>query len=101
LAELTRVNHLPQKVLMLHQFRLDMITDRATVRTDYDELRIVIHVDGFGGSSQKMATWRTINRNAPAGVFWGWKNFYDEDKPTFTPKQTYAVKPNPVFVSYQ
>ena len=101
LAELTRVNHLPQKVLMLHQFRLDMITDRSTVRTDYDELRIVIHVDGFGGSSQKMATWRTINRNAPAGVFWGWKNFYDEDKPTFTPKQTYAVKPNPVFVSYQ
>jgi hypothetical protein len=34
-------------------------------------------------------------------VFWGWKNFYDEDKPTFSPQQTVAVSPSPVFVSYQ
>jgi hypothetical protein len=38
---------------------------------------------------------------APRGVLWGWKNFYDEDLPTFTPKQTVAVKPSPVFISYQ
>ena len=48
LADLTRANHLPQKVFMVHQFRLDMITNRATLVTDYDELRVVIHVDGFG-----------------------------------------------------
>lgn len=101
LATLTRENRLPQKVLMLHQFRIDMIPDRARVRTDYDELRVVIHADGFGTAGQKFDTWNAMHINAPRNVVWGWKNFYDEDLPTFTPRQTYAVKPAPVFVSYQ
>jgi hypothetical protein len=101
LAELTRQHQLPQKVLMLHQFRLDMITNRAAVNTTYDELKVVIHADGFGTAGQKFDTWRNMHRNPPPDVWWGWKNFYDEDRPTFTPRQTYAVRPAPVFVSYQ
>jgi hypothetical protein len=101
LAELTRTNKLPQKVLMLHQFRLDMITNRSTLDTSHDELRIVIHADGFGTASQKYATWRALHRGEPANISWGWKNFYDEDKPTFTPAETMAVRPSPVFISYQ
>jgi hypothetical protein len=101
LAELTRANRLPQKVLMLHQFRLDMITNRAGLDTSHDELRIVIHADGFGSASQKYATWRALHRDEPANISWGWKNFYDEDRPTFTPAKTMALRPSPVFVSYQ
>jgi hypothetical protein len=101
LAELTRANKLPQKVLMLHQFRLDMIVNRASVNTSHDELSIVIHADGFGTAGEKFNTWRAMHLNPPANVWWGWKNFYDEDRPTFTPKQTVAVSPSPVFVSYQ
>jgi hypothetical protein len=101
LAELTRQNHLPQKILMVHQFRTDMITQRATLTTSWDELAVVIHVDGFGTSQAKNATWRTIRANPPANVWWGWKNFYDEDKPTFTPQQTAGIAPAPVFISYQ
>ena len=33
--------------------------------------------------------------------FMAWKNFIDEDKPTFTPEQTYGIEPRPWFVSYQ
>jgi len=101
LAELTRAHKLPQKVLMLHQFRLDMITDRARVETDHDELRVVIHADGFGTPPLKFNTWRALHVNPPPNVWWGWKNFYDEDRPTFTPGQTVAVSPSPVFISYQ
>jgi hypothetical protein len=101
LAELTRAHRLPQKVLMLHQFRLDMITERSTLDTTHDELRIVIHADGFGSAGQKHNTWNTLRANAPPNVWWGWKNFYDEDRPTFTPGQTVAMAPSPVFVSYQ
>lgn len=101
LAALTREHKLPQKVLMLHQFRLDMITNRANVVTSHDELKIIIHADGFGTTPQKFNTWRAMHINPPANVWWGWKNFYDEDRPTFTPSQTVAVKPSPVFVSYQ
>lgn len=101
LAELTRANKLPQKLLMLHQFRLDMITERSTVDTSHDELRILIHADGFGTPSQKFNTWRAMHLNPPPNVAWGWKNFYDEDSPTFTPSQTVAINPSPVYVSYQ
>jgi hypothetical protein len=101
LAALTRTHKLPQKVLMLHQFRLDMITGRGSLDTSHDELRIVIHADGFGTASQKYATWRALHRGEPDNVLWGWKNFYDEDRPTFTPAKTMAVRPSPVFVSYQ
>jgi len=101
LAALTRTNKLPQKILMVHQFRLDMITNRASLDTTHDELRIVIHADGFGSAAQKYATWRAMHRGPPPNVVWGWKNFYDEDKPTFSPRQTMAVRPMPVFVSYQ
>jgi hypothetical protein len=34
-------------------------------------------------------------------VWWGWKNFYDEDQPTFTPGETVEVAPSPRFISYQ
>jgi len=101
LAEFTREHKLPQKVLMVHQFRLDMVTGRSGLRTDFDELSVVIHADGFGSAGQKFNTWRGLRSGAPAGVFWGWKNFYDEDKPTFTPNQTVAISPSPLVITYQ
>ncbi|MBX6722414.1 MAG: hypothetical protein IRY92_04115 [Dactylosporangium sp.] len=101
LDQLTRDYNLPQKVFLLHQFRLDMISNRSALVTDYDELRVVIHADGFGSPGAKHDTWNTLHIDAPTNVVWGWKNFYDEDKPTFTPQETIAVSPEIVFVSYQ
>jgi hypothetical protein len=34
-------------------------------------------------------------------LWWGWKNFIDEDFPTATPGQVNAVEPLPVVVTYQ
>ena len=34
LADLTRRHHLPQKLLLLHQFRLDMLPDRANIHVE-------------------------------------------------------------------
>ncbi|GHJ42790.1 hypothetical protein Cs7R123_01320 [Catellatospora sp. TT07R-123] len=101
LAELTRSHHLPQKILMLHQFRTDMISDRSDLDTSFDELSVVIHADGFGSAGEKMATWENVHLDAPSRIWWGWKNFYDEDHPTFSPRQTMEIEPKPVFVSYQ
>jgi hypothetical protein len=101
LADLTRDNNLPQKILMLHQFRTEMISDRGTVDTSRDELAVVIHVDGFGPTGSKFATWNRMRADPPPNVWWGWKNFIDEDSPTLTPEQTMKVEPVPQFVSYQ
>lgn len=102
LADLTREQALPQKLLMLHQFRLTMIKDRARLDTSRDQLSVVIHSDGFGTPAEKTATWNALHVAAPPNVRWGWKNFIDEDKPTFTPAQTVPIPPTPpVFISYQ
>jgi hypothetical protein len=100
LADLTAAHRLPQKLLILHQFTLSMIGDRAALDTDRDELAIMIHADGFGTPGQKLETWRALHRDAPR-VWWGWKNFYDEDRPTFSPAETVAIDPSPRFISYQ
>jgi len=102
LADLTRDRVLPQKLLMIHQFRTDMVLGRERLDTSRAELAYLIHADGFGVPEEKLSTWTTLRADAPAGVVWGWKNFYDEDQPLFTPQQTMGIAPEPpVFVSYQ
>jgi hypothetical protein len=101
LADLTAQHRLPQKLLVLHQFTIHMITKRSELDTGRDELAVLIHVDGFGTPGQKLNTWGTLHRDPPPRVWWGWKNFYDEDQPTFTPAQTIAIDPSPHFISYQ
>jgi hypothetical protein len=101
LADLTRTHKLPQKLLMLHQFQLAMISDRGAVDTSRDELAVLIHADGFGSPGAKFETWSLMHISPPPNVWWGWKNFIDEDSPTFTPAETMAIEPRPLFVSYQ
>jgi hypothetical protein len=101
LADLTRAGDLPQKLLLLHQFRVDMIPDRDRLDTSRDELALMVHADGQGGQGDKQATWRTLRQTEPDEVAWGWKNFYDEDVPMLTPEETVAVEPRPDLISYQ
>lgn len=100
LAGFTRDRHLPQKMFLLHQFSLRMITDRDRLDTGHDELAMIIHADGQGSQPAKAGTWQTLHQGAP-DVHWGWKNFYDEDTPMLDPAQTYAVQPVPDLVTYQ
>lgn len=101
LAELTRKHQLPQKIVILHQFTQSMIRDRSTLDTSHPELALVVHADGNGTPGMKMATWKNLRRNLPDGIRMGWKNFIDEDSPTFTPEKTFDIDPKPWFVSYQ
>ncbi|MFF0903316.1 UNVERIFIED_CONTAM: hypothetical protein RF653_06540 [Kocuria sp. CPCC 205316] len=101
LAELTRENDLPQKVVVLHQFAESMITDRHLVDASRPELALVLHADGHGTPELKMGTWERLQQGLPEGIRMAWKNFYDEDTPTFTPQETSAIEPQPWFVSYQ
>ncbi len=102
LADLVRANRLPAKVLTLHQFQTRMIRRRQLLDTSHDEVQILVHADGQGSTAAKFATWWALRQGLPAGVWLGWKNFYDEDPHTLTPQQTMTqVHPTPWFVSYQ
>lgn len=102
LADLTRERDLPQKLLMVHQFRLDMISGRENLDVSHTELALTLHADGHGTPGQKLDTWGVLQSGMPEGIWPSWKNFYDEDKPTLTPEQTYSlVDPKPWLVTYQ
>lgn len=101
LAELTAENDLPQKMVILHQFRQSMIRDREQVNTDHDELAMVLHADGHGTPESKMETWMSMQEGLPDDMYMAWKNFYRQDEPMFSPEQTFDIDPKPWFVSYQ
>ena len=101
LAGIVREEALPQKLLIVHQFRLSMITNREQIETP-PELAVLIHMDGQGSLTAKYDTWNALTGRADADRFhWGWKNFYDEDSPMAAPEQVLELSPDIVFVSFQ
>ncbi len=101
LATLVRENALPQKLLVLHQFQQRMIRDRPALDAQRDELAMLVQMDGNGTPGDKLATWDALKQDAPDGLRFGWKNFYDEDTPTMSPESTMSNTPTPWWVSYQ
>lgn len=102
LADLVRENDLPQKMFIVHQFQNQMVRDRDQIDTSHPELAFVLHADGNGTPGMKFDTWNALREGLSDDWFMAWKNFIDEDTPTFTPEQTYnEVDPRPWFVSYQ
>ena len=102
LADLVRDNGLPQKMLIVHQFRLQMIQNRETLK-HRPELQMIIQMDGDGTEPQKDDTYRALTQGTEGAHWsWGWKNFFDEDEPgPPTPESTIGKIPTPVYVSYQ
>ncbi len=98
LDRLTAEAGLPQKVLVLHQFRTDMIRHPERIRPRAN-LALVQHVDGFGTRREKLATYDRVAR--PRQFHQGFKLFYDEDVRPFRPRQVLRLRPRVDFVSYQ
>lgn len=101
LADFTAEHRLPQKLLVLHQFQQSMVRDEQDVDTDHDEVSLLVHMDGQGAPGVKKSSWQTVRDARPGSVPLGWKNFYDEDHPMRSPKQTMSYEPAPLMISYQ
>lgn len=102
LGDLVRDNGLPQKMLLLHQFKTSMITNRDQI-VIRPELQTVIQMDGDGTEPQKDATWETLRSGPDTDRYaWGWKNFFGQDEPESpSPEETMGKVPSPILVSYQ
>jgi hypothetical protein len=98
LARLTAREALPQKLFVLHQFRVDMVERIGRVK-QRPELAMVQHVDGFGTPRQKLATYHAVAR--PRQFTMGFKLFYDEDVRRMQSRAVHAVRPQVRFVSFQ
>jgi hypothetical protein len=98
LNKLTRANRLPDKLLMIHQFRTEMVRNIEDV-IDRPLLAEIQHVDGFGTRRQKLATYHHVERDPQFRM--GFKLFYDEDINLMTPRRVLDIRPRVRFVSYQ
>ena len=98
LSRLVRRERLPEKLFVLHQFRLSMLPDIGRI-AHRRGLAMVQHADGFGTRKQKLATYHAIAR--PARFRQGFKLFYHWDVHRFTPQEVRRISPPVRFVSYQ
>lgn len=100
LSDLTLENDLPEKMFIVHQFQLRMITNREDL-IDRPGLATVIHADGFGGRAIKQVTYGLIKVDEP--FYNGFKLFIDEDTGIYQPHEVIEFSPNPVpdLVTYQ
>jgi hypothetical protein len=99
LGQLITEHQLPPKVLIVHQFKLDMLPDKAQIGQS-PVVDLVLDMDGFGSQALKRDTYRTI-MNQKALPFAGMKLFYEQDRNLFTPAEVLQMKPQPSVVIYQ
>jgi hypothetical protein len=91
--------HLPPKVLIVHQFRWDMLPDKGGIRRS-PIVDVVLTMDGFGDPALKRSSYRDVMRQGQL-PFAGFKLFYRQDGNLLTPAEVMALTPTPSVVIYQ
>lgn len=104
LAALVETYHLPPKVLVVHRFTEEMVTDYKRIKP-LPEVQIVMNMDGWGFPAKKINTYNSVIYPEPV-QFTGLKLFYKNDlKQTpsrlLTPGEVLSLTPSPIYIQYQ
>lgn len=99
LASLVQTYHLPPKILIIHQFREDMLPDWQKIKVQ-PGVQVITCVDGFGPPSEKIDDYQIFDKQQLI-QYPGIKLFYKLDVPLMTPTQTLQLDPPPLMVMYQ
>ncbi len=104
LANLTKANNLPPKILVVHRFTQNMVTNYKNIKLQ-PEVQIVIDMDGWGEPSLKHDSYKAYVWKEPV-QFAGYKLFYKNDirkqgSHMLTPEEVLAEKPQPIYIQYQ
>jgi hypothetical protein len=99
LSRIVEEQHLPPKILVVHRFTRNMLTNASQIRLD-PRVQVVIDMDGWGTPGSKMGAYRWFVVRHPV-QYTGFKLFYKNDKPMMTPQQVLELYPRPVYIQYQ
>lgn len=103
LARLVSENKLPPKVLVVHRFRQDMVTNYKNIKLD-PRVQIVMHMDGWGTPRVKRSSYRKFITQEPV-EYTGFKIFYKNDlrakSRLMTSQEVADLKPSPLYIQYQ
>jgi hypothetical protein len=101
LATLVATHRLPQKLFVVHEFRLTELPDRQYIQFR-PGLATVLQMDGLGPVATKLRAYRDVMRGA-TGFIPGFKVFLrrTDDPILLTPTEVLSLRPQPRYVSYQ
>ncbi len=92
--------NLPNKIVLVHQFEDDMLTNKDKLRFDEPRVDTVLDMDGFGDQSGKLGKYDTLVRQFGA-KYAGIKLFYKQDRVLLSPEQIEGLTPRPNVIIYQ
>ncbi|HVO28604.1 MAG TPA: hypothetical protein VMT81_01325 [Candidatus Paceibacterota bacterium] len=104
LANLVEQNNLPPKILVVHRFTEDMVTNYREIKP-LPQVQIVMDMDGFGYPAKKINTYERVIVPEPV-QFTGFKLFYKNDAKgpeghLMTPEEVLQLSPQPSYIQYQ
>jgi hypothetical protein len=103
LRDLVTDKHLPPKVLVIHRFRTEMVSNAKKIQLD-PRVQIVMDMDGFGPPWQKFESYRDYIDADPV-EFTGFKIFFHQDAQgrhrILTPLEVLGLRPAPLYIQYQ
>ncbi len=89
---------LPPKVLIVHQFTMNMLPDKRNVQ-DSPVVDVALVMDGWGPRQLKHAIYRMVTRTPLE--YAGIKLFYRKEPDLLSPSDVLELKPTPSIVIYQ
>jgi len=103
LSDLVKQNNLPPKVLVVHRFTHNMLTNAKRIKLD-PRVQVVINMDGWGQPWLKYDSYRAYVESQPV-QFTGFKLFFHNDTklgdPILTPAEVLLLNPKPHYIQYQ
>jgi hypothetical protein len=97
LARIVERRALPNKALIVHQFRDGSVRRRADL-VHADGVEVLLNFDGIGSPRAKKAGYRNL---AVEGIFNGFSLFYDLDTKLMKPPAILALDPRVDYAMYQ
>jgi len=105
LAQVALANHLPRKVLVVHQWDSAVIHNKGQIALN-PNVSVVVQSDGWGDASNKIGDYQQFVQQSLV-EYGGYKLFFPYpgdtqfDVPFQTPQEVMSLFPQPLFVSYQ
>jgi len=104
LAKLVKTYNLPPKILVVHRFTRNMVTNYKQIKLQ-PEVQIVMDMDGWGHQARKLTTYKKFIDEEPV-QFTGFKLFYKNDlreakSHVMSPAEVLKLKPQPIYIQYQ
>lgn len=103
LKDLVKKYNLPPKVLTVHRFTRNGVTNARSIALR-PEVQIVMHMDGWGAPWLKRDSYKDYVVSEPV-QYTGFKLFYHNDTkkgdPLMTPQDLLRLNPKPIYIQYQ